>query len=503
MDQNLAQGANQSLEQTHILSPQHLQALKALQAPLMELSGSFADVLAENPLITTEDDVDFEDDPELQPDTAEQDAAELDDVPFENLDENRLDYDEELERILEDDDAWASIRPENGGDASGGEAEKRREYMFNSVAQETSLQEKLLEQLGAEDCAPEVRRAAEEIIGNIDDDGFFRSVTAEIAQAVPCPLETAEAALRLVQTFDPPGIAASSLQECLLIQLERAGKKTGRMTEFVTRHLDDLEHNRLPKIAKDMGVTVQDVKIINSPFWSNHLYRCENVRYLGCFIFAPTENVTPVDPKRGGPSTDAIDLDICQNVLIHGCFMHVNDDAVVIKGGKGTWADKNPDNGPCRNIIIEDCIYGKVHGCLTLGSESLDDHNIILRRIDVKNATRVLWLKMRPDTPQHYEYVTVEDIKGKCGSFLVVRPWTQFFKPEDREDMPLSQCNNIVMKNIEMDCNNFFDVGLSDKYRLVDFTFENINVTDKKNAFDKTMIEGTTVRNVVINGTAR
>ena len=260
MDQNLAQGANQSLEQSHILSPQHLQALKALQAPLMELSGSFADVLAENPLITTEDDVDFEDDPELQPDTAEQDAAEQDDVPFENLDENRLDYDEELERILEDDDAWASIRPENGGDASGGEAEKRREYMFNSVVQETSLQEMLLEQLGAENCAPEVRRAAEEIIGNIDDDGFFRSVTAEVAQAVPCPLETAEAALQLVQTFDPPGIAASSLQECLLIQLERAGKKTGRMTEFVTRHLDDLEHNRLPKIAKDMGVTVQDVK---------------------------------------------------------------------------------------------------------------------------------------------------------------------------------------------------------------------------------------------------
>ena len=256
-------------------------------------------------------------------------------------------------------------------------------------------------------------------------------------------------------------------------------------------------------ISNSKNVTVQDVKIINSPFWTNHLYRCENVRYLGCFIFAPTENVTPVDPKRGGPSTDAIDIDVCQNVLIHGCFMHVNDDAVVLKGGKGTWADQNPDNGPCRNIIIEDCTYGKVHGCLTLGSESLDDHNIVLRRIDVKSATRVLWLKMRPDTPQHYEYVTVSDIKGQCGSFLVVRPWTQFFKPEDRKDMPLSQCNNIVMRNIDMKCKNFFDVGTSDKYRLVDFTFENINVEDEKNAFDKTMIENTTVRNVIINGTPR
>jgi hypothetical protein len=210
-----------------------------------------------------------------------------------------------------------------------------------------------------------------------------------------------------------------------------------------------------------------------------------------------------VDPRRGGPSTDAIDLDVCKNVLIHGCYMHVNDDAVVLKGGKGTWADKNPDNGPCSNIIIEDCTYGKVHGCLTLGSESLDDHNVILRRIDVKAASRVLWLKMRPDTPQHYEYVSVEDIKGQCGSFLVVRPWTQFFKPEDRDDMPLSQCNNIYIRNIDMKCKNFFDVGTSDKYRLVDFSFENINVTDEKDAFDKTMIENTMVKNVTINGISR
>ena len=257
MNQSFAQSANQNLEQTHILSPQHLQALKALQAPLMELSGSFADILAENPLITTEDDEDDGDDTDAKQD----EAALQNNAPVETLDENRLDYDEELARILEGDDAWASVRQEDG-EPSGGdsEAEKRREYMFNSVVQETSLQEILLEQLSTEDCAPGVRRAAEEVIGNIDDDGYFRSVPAEIAQAIPCPLETAEAALRLVQTFDPPGIAASSLPECLLIQLERAGRNSARMTELVTRHLDDLEHNRLPKIAKEMGVTVPEVK---------------------------------------------------------------------------------------------------------------------------------------------------------------------------------------------------------------------------------------------------
>lgn len=251
-------------------------------------------------------------------------------------------------------------------------------------------------------------------------------------------------------------------------------------------------------ISNSKNITIQDVKIINSPFWTNHLYRCENVRYLGCYIYAPTENVTKIDLTKGAPSSDAIDLDVCKNVLIHGCFMHVNDDAVVIKGGKGTWADKDPNNGPSSNIIIEDCVYGKVHGCLTLGSESLYDKNIILRRINVENASRVLWLKMRPDTPQHYEFIRVEDIVGKCNSFLVVRPWTQFYKPEDREDMPLSQCNNIVIRNISMETQNFFDVGLSDKYKLFDFSFEHIRVKDEKKDFDPKLIENTKVIDVEI-----
>jgi polygalacturonase len=248
---------------------------------------------------------------------------------------------------------------------------------------------------------------------------------------------------------------------------------------------------RLTYISNCKNVTVQDVRLINSPFWTNHVYRSDHVRFLGCYIFSPTSGVK-------APSSDAIDLDVCHDVLIHGCYMSVNDDAVVLKGGKGTWADKDPNNGPNYDIIIEDCTYGKVHGCLTLGSESLYDKNVVLRRCKVMEATRVLWLKMRPDTPQHYEYVTVENLEGNCSSFLVVRPWTQFFKPEDREDMPLSTCNNIVMRQINMDCNNFFDVGASDKYQLKDFTFEDITVRDKKKAFDASIIEGCTVKNLVV-----
>lgn len=254
----------------------------------------------------------------------------------------------------------------------------------------------------------------------------------------------------------------------------------------------DAQRPRLTYISNCKNVTVQDVRLINSPFWTNHIYKSDYARYLDLYIYAPTSGVK-------APSSDAIDIDVCHDVMVHGCYMNVNDDAVVLKGGKGTWADKAPENGPNYNILIQNCHYGKVHGCLTLGSESVTDKNVILRNCRADNANRVLWLKMRPDTPQHYEYVTIENVVGNCGSFLVIRPWTQFFKPEKRDDMPKSLCNNIVMKNIKMDCRNFFDVGASEKYDFRDFTFENILVNDKKNAFKKDLIPNTVVKNVKIN----
>ena len=196
------------------------------------------------------------------------------------------------------------------------------------------------------------------------------------------------------------------------------------------------------------------------------------MRYLDCYIYAPTENVYAPQPKRGAPSSDAIDIDVCTDVMVDGCFMHVNDDAVVLKGGKGTWADKDSTNGNCERILIQNCHYGRVHGCLTLGSESLHDRNVILRNCQTDNANRVLWLKMRPDTPQHYEYVLVENITGHCDRFLFIHPWTQFFKPGDRKDMPLSRCNNVTLRNIKVDTKTMIDVKTSDKYELIDFTLD-------------------------------
>ena len=76
----------------------------------------------------------------------------------------------------------------------------------------------------------------------------------------------------------------------------------------------DAQRPRLVYISNCKNVTVQDVHLINSPFWTNHLYRSNHVRYLDCYIYAPTEGVK-------APSSDAIDIDVCDDVLINGCFM--------------------------------------------------------------------------------------------------------------------------------------------------------------------------------------
>ena len=239
------------------------------------------------------------------------------------------------------------------------------------------------------------------------------------------------------------------------------------------------------------------MRLINSPFWTNHIYRCDHVRYLDLYIYSSTTDIK-------GPSTDAVDIDVCHDVVVRGCYMNVNDDAVVLKGGKGTFADQAPENGPCYNILVENCHYGMVHGCMTLGSESLHDWNVIMRNCHADNTNNVLWLKMRPDTPQHYEYVRVENFTGKCRNFVLVRPWTQFYEKQEREDMPLSQCNDIWFKNINMDCGVFFNVTGSDKYKLVNFSFDDIDVKDnaKEKAFSVQPVENLKLNNVVVNGEA-
>lgn len=253
----------------------------------------------------------------------------------------------------------------------------------------------------------------------------------------------------------------------------------------------DEQRPRLLYVSNCKNVEVSGLTLQHSPFWTSHYYRCENVRALNLRILSPASPVK-------APSTDAIDIDVCKNMLVKGCYMAVNDDAIALKGGKGAYADQDETNGSNENIIIEDCEYGFCHGCLTCGSESIHNKNIILRRIQVNHGQRLLWLKMRPDTPQQYEYITVEDITGDVTNFIYVRPWTQFFDMQGRTDMPISYGDHITMKNCTLQCRNVFEVQKSEQYRLSNFFFENLKIKAQGAPIDESQVENFTIKGVDI-----
>ena len=252
----------------------------------------------------------------------------------------------------------------------------------------------------------------------------------------------------------------------------------------------DEQRPRLVYISNSRNVLIAGLHLQNSHFWTTHIYKCNHVKYLKCHIFSPAEPVK-------APSTDAVDIDVCSDVLIKDCYMEVNDDSVVLKGGKGPWADTAPENGSNERIIVEDCTYGFCHGCLTCGSESVHNRNIIIRRLKVSDGKNLLWIKMRPDTPQLYEYITVEHVTAKVQNFININPWTQFFDLKGRTDIPQSRVEHISMRDCECECTHYFNVTpQEEQYHLSDFDFENLHIRTENSGFAPDIVENMTVKNV-------
>lgn len=250
---------------------------------------------------------------------------------------------------------------------------------------------------------------------------------------------------------------------------------------------------RVLYVSNSKDVQISGIRLINSPFWTSHFYKCENLKLLDLYIYAP-------HLEEKAPSSDAVDLDACKNVLIKNCYMSVNDDAIALKGGKGPFADKDDNNGGNYNILIEDCEFGFCHSTLTFGSESIYDRNIVLRRAKVQDAKCLLRFKMRPDTPQHYEYVLVEDIEGSAANVFLVNPWTQFFNLKGEEKMRTGRGNNVTLRNIKLKTDVIFNVVESDQYKLSDIKFENLQITtNREQKVPKGFTDDFKLKNVVVN----
>jgi len=117
-----------------------------------------------------------------------------------------------------------------------------------------------MEQLRDTDLSEEQRGIADLIIGNIDDYGYLKATVEEMAVSTSLPAEKIAEVLKVIQTFDPPGVGASNLRECLLLQLERAGQQDTLEYRLVRDFMDALGKRRIPEMARGTGRTIEDVQ---------------------------------------------------------------------------------------------------------------------------------------------------------------------------------------------------------------------------------------------------
>lgn len=260
----------------------------------------------------------------------------------------------------------------------------------------------------------------------------------------------------------------------------------------------EVERPRLLFLDTCRDVRIEGLTFRDSGFWNLHLYRCRDVLLDGVTVKAPDSG-----PIRA-PSSDGLDLDSCRDVVVRRCHFSVGDDCIALKGTKGPRATEDADSPPVENILIEDCVFGEGHGVLTCGSEATVVRQVTLRRCVVKGANNLLSLKLRPDTPQRYEDILIEDVElavSAGGRLLKVQPWTQFFDLAGAEP-PRSQVRNVTLRNVRGTIGGVGTLLTHATATIEGFTLENIalTATDAKLATGKDV--DLTVRDVTVNGAA-
>jgi RNA polymerase sigma-54 factor len=130
----------------------------------------------------------------------------------------------------------------------------------NTLSSSASLSDHLLWQLSMQTDDPLMREIGEAIIGNLDDDGMLVATVEELSAMGPWPTDEVERALRLMQGFDPIGVAARDLQECLLLQLRHEGHAGTPAERIVTEYMRLLQNHQVPELARKLGMSIEDLK---------------------------------------------------------------------------------------------------------------------------------------------------------------------------------------------------------------------------------------------------
>ncbi len=232
---------SQKLEQRLLLAPQIIQSIEILQLPLLELDRLIRDELEENPVL------------------------EVKEVPPEE-DGKSGEKDEEAGGAYE---ILAEMEREGGLGSGGGrgrpasqERDKKMEAMLNTAARPATLQESLFQQFNLLDISDRERDIGEKIIFNLDKNGYLRYALAEILdfEKDGASRLEAEQVLSRVQGLEPKGVGGRDLVEVLLLQLDPDDPALPAKEKLIRNHLVDLQKNRLPRVARSMGVSIEGLK---------------------------------------------------------------------------------------------------------------------------------------------------------------------------------------------------------------------------------------------------
>ena len=220
------------IAQQQSLSPQMQQSLQLLQAPVAELRQLVSTELASNPLLE-------------------------EDTPEHASDPSDARREQQLSSLQEE---WREYLPQGSGAGSySAEDDERRKYLFDSMSTRATLADFVIAQAAG---FPKEEKAVVEVIaGTLDPDGYFRLPLYELADSAGVSESLAAHVLKKVREFEPAGVAASDLSECLQLQLERRGEGNGLASRILKHHIPQLARHRYDEIARDLHVPVADVAV--------------------------------------------------------------------------------------------------------------------------------------------------------------------------------------------------------------------------------------------------
>ncbi|MBE6381016.1 MAG: RNA polymerase factor sigma-54 [Lentisphaerae bacterium] len=253
MQNSLSQNSTQqqTQQQTQQLSAAQLQGLNLLAAPLVELNNLIYNELESNPLleITSPAREELAGDPLG-------DAAAANNEP----DVSEFEGDREDFPLLDQLAGIYDLPDENYSSAEDNDQfNRKRDYQFESLTAAPTLVDMLFEQLSFCNLTEQAIQAAQLVIGSLDERGFLTTHPADIAMSGNLTMSEVQSAIELVQSFDPPGVAARDAAESLMLQLKRRNCQDERIYMLLRDHQAELERNQLPQIARAMNITVDEI----------------------------------------------------------------------------------------------------------------------------------------------------------------------------------------------------------------------------------------------------